>query len=134
MTENKIEVFNPNTIMNNVRDKIKATFVDLIPDEHWEGMVNKEIDDFFKNREGYSTQREWRNMSDFQKICFESFEQETKSKIQEMLKVYTATGWENNEPKISDELKKLLEDNAASIFTRTIGNMFQQAVSSMRNY
>lgn len=33
--------------MQGVKERIKATFVSLIPDDQWEAMVKKEIDDFF---------------------------------------------------------------------------------------
>lgn len=43
----QIEKFDPSTLMNGVRDRIKATFVSLIPDEQWEQLVRKEADSFF---------------------------------------------------------------------------------------
>ena len=41
--ENQIEKFDPSKLMDGVRDRIKATFVSLIPDEMWNAMVEKEI-------------------------------------------------------------------------------------------
>lgn len=40
---NEIEKFDPSKLMEGVKDKIKATFVSLIPDEMWNAMVEKEI-------------------------------------------------------------------------------------------
>jgi len=42
------EKFDPSKLMDGVRDRIKATFVSLIPDDQWEVMVKKEIDAFFE--------------------------------------------------------------------------------------
>lgn len=39
-------VFNQNDLMQNVKDRIKATFVGLIPDEEWEALVAKEVKAF----------------------------------------------------------------------------------------
>lgn len=40
---NDIEKFDPSKLMDGVKDRIKATFVSLIPDEAWDQMLAKEI-------------------------------------------------------------------------------------------
>lgn len=40
---NEIEKFDPSKLMDGVKDRIKSTFVSLIPDEMWNTMVEKEI-------------------------------------------------------------------------------------------
>lgn len=40
---NEIEKFDPSKLMDGVKDRIKATFVSLIPDDIWNSMVEKEI-------------------------------------------------------------------------------------------
>ena len=56
--EKAVEKFDPATIMQSVKDKIKATFVSLIPDVQWEQMVKSEVDYLFKKKDGnyYSRQ------------------------------------------------------------------------------
>ena len=45
MEENtQVQKFDPATLMQGVKDRIKATFVSLIPEEQWEEMVKKEVD------------------------------------------------------------------------------------------
>ena len=39
MTNQQVEKFDPSTLMQGVKDRIKATFVSLIPDAQWEQMV-----------------------------------------------------------------------------------------------
>lgn len=41
--ENQVEKFDPSKLMDGVKDRIKSTFVSLIPDDAWEKMVEKEI-------------------------------------------------------------------------------------------
>lgn len=41
--EKEIEKFDPSKLMDGVKDRIKATFVSLIPDEVWDQMLEKEI-------------------------------------------------------------------------------------------
>ena len=43
MAENQIEKFDPSKLMDGVKDRIKATFVSLIPDDAWSGMVEREL-------------------------------------------------------------------------------------------
>ena len=52
MEENtQVQKFDPATLMQGVKDRIKATFVSLIPEEQWEEMVKKEVDKFFREYE-----------------------------------------------------------------------------------
>lgn len=41
--ENQIEKFDPSKLVDGVKDRIKATFVSLIPDDAWNSMVEKEL-------------------------------------------------------------------------------------------
>lgn len=47
MEENKNLPQQNNTIMDAIRDKIKGSFVELIPDTNWDAMVKSEVDAFF---------------------------------------------------------------------------------------
>lgn len=131
--ETQIEKFDPSTLMKGVRDRIKATFVSLIPDAQWEELCKKEIDDFFAVQDNWTKRRDWTKMSDFQRVCFEVFEELTKEKIKKMLQIYTSETWENNKPKISEELKKLIIENSDAIFANVMSASFQQVVNSLRN-
>lgn len=48
-----IEKFDPSKLMEGVKDRIKSTFVSLIPDDAWEKMVEKEIYVFTTGRIEY---------------------------------------------------------------------------------
>jgi hypothetical protein len=48
MADQLPQAFDPSKLMEGVRDRIKATFVSLMPDGVWEGMVKTEVDKFFK--------------------------------------------------------------------------------------
>lgn len=47
-TETQVEKFDPATLMDGVRNRIKATFVSLIPDAQWEQMCDAEMKKFFE--------------------------------------------------------------------------------------
>ena len=46
--EKEIIKYDASKVMEGVKDKIKATFVDLIPDDKWEEMIKTEIDNLRK--------------------------------------------------------------------------------------
>ena len=46
--ENQVEKFDPSRLMEGVKDRVKATFVSLIPDTEWEEMIKKEINTFLR--------------------------------------------------------------------------------------
>lgn len=57
-----IEKFDPSKLMDGVRDRIKATFVSMIPDAQWEQLVKAECDKFFNLEDTYrgSMVAQWR--------------------------------------------------------------------------
>lgn len=132
MTE--IEKFDPSQLMQGVKDRVRATFVSLIPDEHWQAMIQKEVDDFFKETEwSYSHSRETR--SSFGTICLDVLNQLTKEKLIVAMQDYKSTLWNSNtqQYQMSDALKDLMIKHAPEIFAATLGNMFQQVINSVSN-
>lgn len=127
-----IEKFDPARLMDGVRDRIRATFVSLIPDDHWDMMVKKEIDDFFRQRNdgGYRNQVSYSN---FGLVVSQELEKIVKVKVAKELAVYQNSVWHGDGIVMSDALKDLLEKNAASIFTNMLGQMMQQVITNMRN-
>lgn len=132
---NEIEKFDPSKLMDGVRDRVKATFVSLIPDEQWEGMITKEAENFFKAKESYSS-REY--ISDFSQLCRQVMNEVAKEKVIALMKTYEHTLWDNNSnmPKQSEALKKMLLEMAPELFVAMIGNMIQKVISEIkqRNY
>ena len=41
--DSQVEKFDPSKLMDGVKNRIKATFVSLIPDDAWDSMVEKEL-------------------------------------------------------------------------------------------
>ena len=129
MSEKSIEQYDPSKVMNLVKDRIKATFVSLIPDVEWEKMVNKEVDDYFKRKEdGYRRNSPSDFECDVRNVLRKRVEEVTKEIIE---KEYTTSGY-NLE--INENIKKIIAENASQIFENIIGNMFQNAINNMRNH
>lgn len=127
----QLQKFDPSKLMDGVRERIKATFVSLIPDDQWEALCKREADEFFaeKSRQDYH-----RTISDFQKICQEELVLASREKIKAFLADYDSQLWTDDGVKLSDKLGELLISKAPEIFTATFGNMFQSAVTNMKRY
>ena len=118
-------------LMQGVRDRVKATFVSLIPDDQWAIMIQKEVDSFFKTNANYHDSS---RASPFMLLCRQVFEELTKEKLKEYMCGFTSDVWENNAPKLNEELKKVLIETAPEIFTSIFKNMFQHAINNTRTY
>lgn len=125
-----IEKFDPSTLMQGVKDRIKSTFVSLIPEAKWEELCKKEIDEFFEEK--HIDKKEYK--SDFRQICREILGEIAKEKIKEALTEYDSLVWEGSERKVNDKLKELLIKCAPDIWAAQFGSMFQNIVHNMKRY
>lgn len=127
-TENtELKPFNPQDIMQGVRDKIKASFVDLIPEEHWNQLVQNEIDKFFKPVEQYNGYGNRPMTSDFSSLINSCLKDYTQEKIKEYMNgtEFRAIWDSNGNQGISTGIAKILTENSGQIFTQMIGQIFQ---------
>lgn len=127
---NQIEKFDPSSLMQGVKDRIKATFVSLIPDDQWEKLCEKEVHSFFEDRKETYSHREYK--SDFQMTCRTVLNEIAKEKITEALKSYDSSIWNNNQLVINEELKKVLIANASEILISMIGSQVQAVINNMK--
>lgn len=61
---NQIQKFDPSKLMEGVKDRIKATFVSLIPDDAWDRMVEKEIYIFTEGRINVNHETDWKTTNE----------------------------------------------------------------------
>lgn len=131
---NDIEKFDPSQLMNGVRNRIKATFVSLIPDEQWEKMIKKEADNFFASREKPTYyDRDKSGKSEFQLVCIDVMNEVAKIKIGEYLEQYKNEIWNGNELVANEKLKQLLIEYAPQILASMMANKCQQVINEMKN-
>ncbi len=147
----EITKFDTSSLMQGVKDKIKATFVSLIPDDKWDEMVNKEIEAFFTPQTLiFSEQDKYTNgswgakrfsvieaeMSPFRFLVWEECIKKCQSfmsdKIQKEIFEDTYGGYDQKE-----ELKKIIVESAplaASKFFENISlGMMSQLQSQINN-
>lgn len=130
MNEKAIEQYDSSKIMNVVKDRIKATFVSLIPDLEWEKMVKKEVDDYFRRKEtGYRRDSPSDFCQDVRKVLRERVEKAVQKIIEKEYKSFTCDG--NGHLYVNENIKKMIIENAPVIFESVVSNMFQRVINNM---
>lgn len=129
--ENGIEKFDPSTLMQGVKDRIKATFVSLIPDEQWTEMVRSEVNKYFApGYDGYGNRPSY---SDFTRTVHDVLNQVAKDKLNELLAQPEFTVvWKGNNYDISDILRKEIIEKAPDIFATMISNSVATTIQNLR--
>lgn len=131
--KDEIQKFDPNTLMQGVKDRIKSEFVSLIPDDHWNQMVKKEVDDFFQEKaRGYnSVQR----ISKFGELVHAEVHKEAQKRIQKYLKssVFNIVWNGNGMTTCSDKVKEVIMENSGEVLANMIGGMISQGIQNASN-
>lgn len=137
MENQQIEKFDPSTLMQGVKDRIKATFVSLIPDTQWEQMVKTEVDDFFKKREsGYNYKSQ---VSDFTYLVNTCLKEECTKRMTEYLTSddFITNYTNNGVPVVTEKVKQLIIENSGEILASMMGGVFSAMLmdfkTKMRN-
>lgn len=128
MEENtQVQKFDPATLMQGVKDRIKATFVSLIPEEQWKEMIEKEVGKFFREYE--LRQYDTRYVSDFSVLVNSLLKEEAEKRMKEYLgSPEFQTVWTDNGPRIiSQAIREMMIENSGLILC----NMYQEMFTSM---
>lgn len=149
--ENQVQNFDPSALMQGVKDRIKATFVSLVPDDRWDEMVKQEIDAFFTPQKLQFSERDkykdgtWHTtkfavmeteMSPFRFLvweeCTKKCQQFLSEKIQKEIFEDSYGGYDQKE-----ELKKIIVEAAplaaAKFFESISYGMANQLQSQINN-
>jgi hypothetical protein len=144
----EIEKFDPSTLMQGVRDRIKATFVSLIPDEQWEVLVQKEINAFFEQQIKVTHARQvqhsnWGGSSvtinsetfetQFRSIVWQLCSEKTVEVLKKHMKGKFTDTWPLDPEKIDEGIKEVLVaavPNAISTFFHQVAMGYMNQVRS----
>ena len=129
--EKEIEKFDPSTLMDGVRDRIKATFIALIPDEAWNQIVKKEIDEWMAIRKRDYRYKE--EFSDFGRLVRDELKKRAVESIQKIIGEFEEYSWDQEGRQLVNEnVKKIILENADAILLSVIGSMVQGAVNNLK--
>jgi len=132
---NEVVKFDPATYIDKIRDKIKQSLIDVIPDEQWNAMLKDEITSFFETR----TERDrYHNTdkiipSEFHQIARKVFEEETRQHVRDILngpdwQAY----WNGTKMAVGEEIARLARENGAAILSKWLEAAIAQVVSNIR--
>lgn len=131
--ETTIKPFNPNDVVDTVRDRIRATFVQLIPEEVFTRMVKAEIDHFTRATDRYYGNRE--TASPLQETIRHELAVMAKAKIAEVVedpegpwKIYWGS---DGKAKVGSGIQAFLIEHSNEIVASAVGEMMQNVVSQM---
>lgn len=129
--ENQVQKFDPSTLMQGVKDRIKSEFVSLIPDEQWQQMIKSEVDKFFKETEtGYSNRT---YASEFGILVRNLLTEEAKKRMAEYFSSQEFAGkWQNGQQAASKEIERMFIENSGAILANMFGGMFQMQLDNFR--
>jgi len=129
----EVTKFDPTSYVDKVRDKIKQSLIDVIPDEQWNVMLKAEIEGFFKSKisSHYGEQRE--QPSDFRRIVLGVLEEEVKKRVRDMLSSAEWTSyWDGTKQQAGEEIARIARENGAAILAKWLEAAIGQVISSIR--
>jgi len=137
MAENAVAPYDPAKLMDAVRDRIKAEFVGLIPEDAWKQMVKAEVDRFFQQQDAYNYgYNEHRKAlpTQFQTVVWKALEEDTKARVKAFLESPEWAGeWDSNgQRKASEAVKKIVVEKSGEIVASLLANVMQQAIEAAR--
>jgi len=132
----EIVKFDPSTIMDQIKAKLKKTLVDVIPEEEWEKMIVSEYKTFFTDQEvkkeyghGYDTKK-----SGLGGVVFEVMQSLAKEKIQAMMNDPKRRGdpWGDPESMLDEHIKKMIVEAAPDILMSMVRRGVADALQTLR--
>jgi hypothetical protein len=126
---NDIVKVDTKSIGDRLHDKVRSSLLDILTDEEWRAMVQREVEKFCTDHEvkdhyGHITKQE----SDLGKIVKTELELVAKQKLQETLQ---KDEWVGTTEHVSEVIQSMLEKNASKIVRDLIADLFQNAVDQM---
>lgn len=129
----QVEKFDPSKLMDGVKDRIKATFISLIPDDAWNKMVKDEVDRFFAPNQSWNYNGNRDKMSPFQLLVQTELTAEMTKKLRlyldgpEFAVIYDSYG----QPVASKAVQDMIVENAGAVLSSMYSGM---AASMIRNF
>lgn len=111
-----------------IRDKIRSAFVELITPEQWSAMIATELKSFTTDRPSQYGQP---SLSPFKEVIRDELSKHLRAKVKEVLESPEwGSAWDMNTQKYgpSEMVKQWLIENRDAVLTSTIQTMFGQAL------
>lgn len=133
MSGTEVAKFDPNSYVDKVRDKIKQSLIDVIPDEQWNVMLKAEIGSFFENRVTSNYGQQTQHPSEFRRIVGCVLEEETKKRVRELLTgPEWASYWDGTKMNVGNEIGRIARENGAAILAKWLEAAIAQVIDGLK--
>ena len=106
-------------LAENLKERVRQEFVNLIPEETWDKFTKETIDSFIKN--------------DLQKVMKEEMANIIRQEIKSYLINLSYLKWENNKQVLDPELTKGLAEMAPAMFIDILKGAISYQLGNMAN-
>ena len=132
MAENEVALINIESLKDKVSDKIRASFVDLIPEDAWKAMVEKEIKRFITPpKPAYDDKNP---LSPLEGLIREELKSIFGAIIKEEFKrPEYVNQWHQNGKSGNDFVKDIIKDNMPQIIQAVVGSMMNDIAVKITN-
>ena len=124
--DNKMEVATMDDLKTKITDRVKSSFVELIPEEAWRAMVGKEIERFTTEYREHNTDKP----SSLQALIREELTSRLKTQIKEELGKANYQKFEGMAPEF---IKEVIKEAAPALIESLFNRAVQDAVVSVHN-
>lgn len=126
--------FDPQSYADKLRDRMKASMVDIIPDEEWEMLLKTQLKDFFEDKSVVTAFGERKAQpSPFKNAVVQVLEEETKKRIREMLERPEWSGyWNGQEAVAGKAIEEMVKEHGADILNNWLSSAIQAVVSRIK--
>lgn len=131
----KVTKFEPANYVEKLRDRMKQSMIDIVPDEQWDAMIRAEFEAFFKERRDpnvYSTPPKMLP-SPFRDAVHGVIEEECKTRVRAMLQSEEWTGiWDGSKQVAGQQIKDLVREHGAEIMAKWLESAVAQVVQNIQ--
>ena len=133
MTSNLPTTITENSLVDQLKDKIKLELVNLIPEEDFQRMIKTVSDKFFNTQ--YDRYSGKDKCSDFTSVVLECLREDVRERTKVFL---NSSDWkkhwdeEKKDKVVGDKIVELCKEHGSAMFLGFIEEMMQDVVSRMR--
>jgi len=130
MNNKDVQTFKPEHVMDKVKDKIKSSFVDLIPEDQWDLMIKKVINDWLKQKKVSAYRDDYQ--SDFDQLVRSCLNDHAKERVKEIIEEFQEFSWkEEGTINLNIRIEEMIIKNSGKILASIIGSTIQQVINNM---
>lgn len=122
MTDNLPAKLEPVQFVDKLRERIKGTLGELIPDDQWDAMMKTEVDRFFNSRVEERNYARREIPSGFTEIVQAEIASYVKVRVQKYLA--EDPGWQHKWGEMPPKLDKMIEDNMPVLMREVVAAFF----------